>query len=465
MEESGGGNVKRIRLFAVLLAFVMVVAACSSDDSEDTTTTAAETTTTEAGGGGEETTTTTAATTEAPMEIATDVGVDLEAGVITVGLLTDLTGVFSFLVQGIVDAYVAYWENVNANGGINGLTVEVEVFDTSYQADQTVIGYGELKDDVVAFGHSVGSPQTVGIQPDLEADGILAVPLTWYSGWTDPLFSSNLIHHGTPYCIEAMNLFDFLVTDMGVGNNIAIVTLPGDYGLDSAAGAKLSAEALGLNVVLDLSGGIIPGEDMKPLADQIVASGADIVFVTTEPNLTFPAIYQEAIAQGFQAVWTGAAPTYSTQFLVSDFAEEFARDWYGFSYFQPWGGESAGAEAVRDLMVEYRPDLPPQDYYGEGVVEGIILRRGLEIAYENGDMTQAGVLAAVKSIEALDFDGLAPPESYVGTPNEQLQRVGYIVKPSLEDLAAGGSGTEIIEVDYSGPTAQAYVFEEACFSL
>ncbi len=29
-------------------------------------------------------------------------------------------------------------------------------------------------------------------------------------------------------------------------------------------------------------------------------------------------------------------------------------------------------------------------------------------AYENGDMTQAGVLAAAKSLENVDFNGLAP---------------------------------------------------------
>jgi len=458
--------VKRIRLFAVLLAFALIVAACSSDSDDTTTTTAGEATTTTAAAG--ETTTTAAATTttEAAMEIATDVGVDLEAGTISIGLLSDLTGVFSFLVQGVVDGFDAYIKEVNANGGINGLMIELQVFDTSYKADQTVLGYNELKDQVVAFGHSVGSPQTVGIQPDLEADGILAIPLTWYSGWTDPKFSSNLIHHGAPYCIEAMNLLDYITTNVTDADaTVAIASLPGDYGLDSAAGAALAANTLGLEVVADLSGKIIPGEDMKPIADEIVASGADIVFITTEPNLTFPAIYQAAIAQGYEAVWTGAYPTYSSQFLVSDFATEIERDWIGFAYLEPWGGESAGAQAVRDLMATYRPDLAPFDYYGEGVIEGRIIEAGLRAAYDNGDMTQAGVLAAVKSFTNLEFDGLAPPESYEGPANDQLQRVGHIVAPRLADLEAGGSGSVVLESNYMGPTAEAYVFTEACFSL
>jgi hypothetical protein len=75
------------------------------------------------------------------------------------------------------------------------------------------------------------------------------------------------------------------------------------------------------------------------------------------------------------------------------------------------------------------------------------------------------VLAAVKSFDALDFNGLAPTENYVGTPDEQLQRTGYITQPSLDDLANGGAGTVVLESEYSGPTAQAFTFEGACYSL
>ena len=55
-------------------------------------------------------------------------------------------------------------------------------------------------------------------------------------------------------------------------------------------------------------------------------------------------------------------------------------------------------------------------------------------------MTQAGVLAAAKALETVEFGGLAPAEKYTGTPNEQLQRVTVINRPSLEDAAAGGTG-------------------------
>ena len=337
----------------------------------------------------EETTTTTAApvTTMAEeddmMDLATDVGVDLDAGVIKVGLLSDLTGPFGALVTPIVTGHEAYWDNVNKSGGINGMTVELVVRDTQYVIDNHVQMYAELKDEVVAFGHSTGSPHTVAINDQLQEDGILAVPLTWYSGWSDPALNDNLVPHGVPYCIEAMNSIDYIVNNRDV-STIAIVSLPGDYGLDSATGAMLAAEALGLEVVYDGSGKIIPGEDMKPIADEIVASGADLAFVTTTPG-TFSQIYGQAIAQGYVAAWSGALPSWNPAYVDPDSAikEAIERDFIASGYISLWS--SPRAADVRDLITGYQSDAAPNDYYGEGIVEATILHQALLKAVENGD--------------------------------------------------------------------------------
>ena len=76
------------------------------------------------------------------------------------------------------------------------------------------------------------------------------------------------------------------LSDVAMGNGIAsptlaLATFPGDYGLDSAAGAKLAAEALGLEVVYDGSGKVIPGQDNSPVGNAIAQSGADIVWVAS----------------------------------------------------------------------------------------------------------------------------------------------------------------------------------------
>ena len=149
---------------ALFLVLGLVLAACGGGEGGDTTTTAAaeeEATTTAAAE--EEPTTTAAAEEEPAAEIATDVGVDLEAGTITIGLLSDLSGPFSPLVQIINTGHDLYWASVNEAGGVNGLNVELEVRDTGYVVDTHVQLYEELKSQVVAFGHSTGSPHTVAI--------------------------------------------------------------------------------------------------------------------------------------------------------------------------------------------------------------------------------------------------------------------------------------------------------------
>jgi ABC-type branched-subunit amino acid transport system substrate-binding protein len=445
---------------SIFLVLGLVLAACGGD-SEETTTTAGggeETTTTE--DMGEETTTTMG---EEPMDIATDVGVDLEAGTITVGLLSDLTGAFGPLVTAIVAGHNAYWGQVNASGGINGLMVELETVDTVYDVTNHVQFYEELKDDVVAFGHSTGSPHTVAINADLQADGILAIPLTWYSGWSDPAINSNLLPHGAPYRIEAMNLIEYMVDESGIDSpTIAIASIPGDYGLDSAAGAQLAAEALGLEVVYDGIGQVIPNDETTydEVAAGIAGSGADLVFYTATPG-AFSAVYGRAIATGFEATWTGAGPSWNPAFVAEDspIRDAIARDFIGSSYYEPWDGESEGAANVREVMEA--AGAPPTDFYAEGFVEAAILHQALLAAYDSGDMTQAGVLAAAKSLESVEFDGLGPTEVYTGEPNDIVQRSQWITRPSLD----APTGTMIVESNFTSDIAAAYEFTGACYVL
>ncbi|MFP3883472.1 MAG: ABC transporter substrate-binding protein, partial [Actinomycetota bacterium] len=146
---------------AIFLVLGLVLAACGGDGGEDeTTTTEGDATETTQG----DTTDTTEPTDDGgEADIQTDVGVDLEAGTITIGMLSDLTGDFGPLVSAIVAGHEAYWADVNANGGIGGLEVQLETVDTTYHIPTHVQFYEELKDDVVAFGHSTGSPHTMNI--------------------------------------------------------------------------------------------------------------------------------------------------------------------------------------------------------------------------------------------------------------------------------------------------------------
>jgi len=446
---------------AILLVLGLILAACGAADEEETTTTGPTTTVAEETGATEA-----PPTTEGEAMIATDVGVDLDAGTITVGLLSDLTGVFSSLVQPVVDGYQAAVNEINAQGGIGGLMIELDVKDTGYSVETHVQQYTAIRDNVVALGHSVGSPHTVATMDMLAEDNMLAVPLTWYSGWSDPALNQNLIAHGAPYCIEAMNTIGYMVSQNPDAKTIAIASNAGDFGEDSAEGAKLAAEELGLEVVYDGQAKINAADQatLDEVTTGIVGAKPDIAWVTTSPS-AFAGIYGQLVAGGVQPLYSGSFVAWNAAFLAPDFPlrEAVEASWVFGLPFAPWGADNPGTKAAVALLESAIPDVAKYEYYLEGVAEARLMEQILTKAYESGDMTRAGVLAAAKSLEVVSLDGLWPDQNYAGEPNETVQRKVNIVRPSIADLEAGGSGLELLEADYTSDIAAAFQFDKTCF--
>ncbi len=238
---------KRMRIFVILLALGLVAAACGTSD--DTTTTAAQQTTTTAAA--EETTTTQPA--EAGMK--TGVGVDPDTMTIKLGALHDLTGPFSPLVIPISDGMQVYYDTLNANGGIDGWMIDYIVEDTAYNVEQHLELYEAMRNEVLALTASTGTPTSVAALGAAMEDNMTFIPLSWYSGWAIPEFDSGLaLELGTNYCIEAMNLMEF-IRDNG-GQTVAVAGFPSDYGLDFAAGVKLAADFYGMDVVFAAHKGV-----------------------------------------------------------------------------------------------------------------------------------------------------------------------------------------------------------------
>ncbi|MEX0946556.1 MAG: ABC transporter substrate-binding protein [Acidimicrobiia bacterium] len=232
------------RSLALACALALVVVACGGGGA--TTTTAAQTTTTAVAA------TTTTETTAA--QIAFDIGVTEDT--ITVGLLADLTGIFSPLVQDIVVAQEVYWDLVNEGGGIGGKTVELNIVDTNYNVDQHRTQYEAIREEVAIISQSTGSPHTAGVIDLMLEDDIVAIPLSWYSGWNDPAFDeSTALELGTNYCFEGMNVVEFMSGMFeelnGRPPTWAVISFPGEYGQDGAFGAKHAITELGLELVYD----------------------------------------------------------------------------------------------------------------------------------------------------------------------------------------------------------------------
>ncbi len=436
---------KRTRqLLAVLCAVALVAAACSGDEPEPA---------------------------EAEDDIAHDFGVDVENKVIRVGLNTDLTGLFAPLTTKITDGHEAYWEWVNDNGGIQDWTIEPVVLDNVYDVTTHVENYeimaGDGPQSVVMFSTSTGSPHSAAIAERLVEDDMAAIPLAWYSGWADPAIGKNLFEVQTNYCIEAMNGTTYMAETYGP--DVAIATFPGDYGQDAARGVKTAAEALGLNIVYDGEGAVTPGADLTPVVTGIVASDADWVWVALNPDHTGK-IMGGAFNAGYRGQWIGSLPTWNPAILGSAVGPIADKFYTHSGYTVQWGvGEAEGMQEMIDVMREYRPEAPFDDAYIVSWIQGYVAHQILDQAISNGDITRAGVLAAANQV-TVDLHGLAPDQSWAGSPNDNVVRETYLYDVDLSLYTpgatvldeAGNSGYRLIKGPYASETALNWEYEP-CF--
>lgn len=433
---------RNTRLSLLSAVFFVAVAACTpaaevvsptssvpSVSSTSTSTTMAPTTTT---------------TTTTVPSVKTD-GVTVDDDTIYLGVLADLTGPFSGMVVDVLDAQIAFWEKLNAEGGIAGRQVELLIANTGYDVATHVAKYQALKDKVVMFAHSTGSQQTLAIVPDLAADHRVAIPVTWYSGWSDPVLGANLLETGSNYCMEAINTVSWLTDDfeqrLDRPPKLAIAAYPDDYGGDSSAGAKYAASQLGLKVVYE--GTIIPGQDLLPVGAGIAQSGADLTWIAADP-ISLVTIMGSAVQLGYAGQWAVSMPTFSDRLLNTALGGYMSENLYMSTLMAPLGADVDGMDEVVQVLAQTYPDRYPAAGLVEGYLEYVVARAVLEHAAELGDMTPEGVEAAAHDLGSLSYGGLSPSNDFGDDFDTSIARATGVFKPDKAAFdAQGGLGATL----------------------
>ena len=379
--------------------------------------------------------------------------VDETKGCIYLGTISDLTGAFKGVGVPLTAGGAAFWQYVNENGGVGGYEVNVTEYvrDNAYNPEVHAQVYSEIKDEVLAMAQSLGTVATEVMLMDADAEELLVVPATLGSNW---YFEDRVLELGTSYCAEAMNAVDYGVDELDA-DSIAAVHFPGDYGDDAMVGARIAAEERGVEFT-DIQTG--PGADQQAAAVKaVVDSGADLVVISTGP-LEVAAVVGGAVQAGFKGKFVGSIPTWNAALLQSPAGPALQASYLWATSFPLWDTDSPGFEAMRAANGEQTPN----DYYALGWTGGYIMKAVLEAAIENDDLSRAGLVEAAKSLDGdIDSEGMLPEGSanYAGDPNEAA------VRSSQFGVPTPGTSTGIApSVDFfTGPTAEGYDFQEACF--
>lgn len=386
--------------------------------------------------------------------------VNPDNGCIYIGLISDLTqGPFAPLGGPITDAQVAFWNRVNEQGGIGGafdVDAESYIRDNLYNPETHNQVYQEIKPDILALGQTLGSPTTQAIIGDLEENDIVAVPGSWTS--TNE-FDDVILESGNNYCVEASNGLDYYAQENGMPESIVAVGYPGDYGEDGAAGARLWADANGVDYTFVEQVPVGLGGTVDGAVSQIVSTSPAVVTLTVAPTETAQ-IVGGAAAQGYTGRFIGNSPSWNPALLASPAADALSAFYWQAGPWGPWDTDSAGHNAMREAITATGVETG-NDGYTSGWAWSYPLLAALEAAHESGDLTRAGVRAAVESLTDVDYEGMLPPEAgnFTGTAKEQSfnQTVISEVNPDSD------SGVSLVQDFFEGPTVSGFAFEEPCY--
>lgn len=383
--------------------------------------------------------------------------VNEDNGCIYLGTISDLTkGPFAPLAVPITTAQKAFWDRVNADGGIGGYDINVTEYvgDSEYNPEIHNRKYQEMRDHILALAQTLGSSQTLTILEDMKSDNIVGVPASWNSAWD---FEPQILASGANYCFVAANGVDWAV-EQGISGKVMAVGYPNDYGKDAAAGVKLAAEQNGLEYVEVETP---PGQDNQAGAiAEIMKEQPDLVFVSTGPT-ELATIVGGAAQQGYQGKFIGSGPTWNPALLGTPAAPALQAMYHQAGAGTPFGTDTPGHEAMRAALGEVES---PNDGYTFGWVWSYPLKAALEKAAESDDgMSRESLVEAVQSLEEVDYEGMLPEGEVIeaGDATKLIWRESVISK--VDPNAPTGVS---VEADFfTGPTVEGLDYTDPCFSL
>ena len=352
-------------------------------------------------------------------------GVDVATKTISIGDINALSGPAAPLGNAVAAGHRAFFQALNAHGGIDGWKVKLIVKDSGYKPQEHVQLYNELQPSV-AILNSFGSPTTKAIQPQVDQQKIVTFPASFDSLWGA---DSVMAPVGAPYSVDIANVLDYYTRSGAKKPKIGIVYQNDEYGADGLRGFKAAESALGFTDAGEQS--FNAGDtSFTAQVQKLKAAGAEAVVVVALPSATGP-IVGTAATLGFKPQWILQGPSFLEQLITKDGNVDSPptpvagalKGALVTSFAAPWGDEET--PGMKELVADhdaYSAKLPPSIYftlaYAQSQVQAAILRK----AIQSGNLTRAGILAAKQNLGTVDLRGIAPNVSYAPQPGPPTRK-------------------------------------------
>ncbi|EFC81962.1 ABC transporter substrate-binding protein [Parafrankia sp. EUN1f] len=373
------------------------------------------------------------------------IGAGIKGDTITLGVLTDATGVFAALGKELTAGQQIFWDERNAEGGVCGTyKVKLDVKDHGYNVQNATSLYSGMRGDVLGIQQLLGSAMTAALSKRIEQDSIVTIPLTWAASLTD---NPDMALLGPTYDVEVVNGLDYLLEEKKIasGDAIGVIYLEGDWGATTLAGASFFAKKHNMRVVEQK---VTPSDqDMTAQITALRAEGVKTVLLATSPGQTASAA-TVAATQGLNVPLVGNNPTFSPGLLNTPAKDALIANYYNISPY-PAYDQAVTQEPLTAYQKKF-PGSAPSVTMLSGFASAHVMSEILEEACRKGDLTREGVVQAKQSLASIDTGGLLGKLDY-SKPGVSPSRENYVLR-----AASTSGGLTTVRALYSGPTAKEY---------
>ncbi|WP_402466089.1 ABC transporter substrate-binding protein [Isoptericola aurantiacus] len=273
---------------------------------------------------------------------------------ITIGTHQPLTGPAAAGYSSISAATSAYFDYVNANGGVNGRTIDYVVKDDGYNPANTQTAVRELvqQDDVFAILNGLGTPTHSSVLDFLNQNEVPDLFVSSGStAWNDPEEYPYTFGYNADYLVEGSALGQY-AADEHPGKKVCVLGQDDDYGETLLAGVEI---ALGSDGVAAYETYETSNQDVTAQIGALQAAECEVVVLGTVNGFTALAI-GTAAQMGFMPTWmaSSAGGDYPTLvgFLGEDVAPQLLQGFVSVNYL-PFSPDSEWVELFTEINDEY----------------------------------------------------------------------------------------------------------------
>ncbi|WP_020525594.1 ABC transporter substrate-binding protein [Catelliglobosispora koreensis] len=325
---------------------------------------------------------------------------------IVVGTHMPLTGPAAAGYSEIAPATKAYFDHVNASGGVHGRKITYKVMDDGYNPanTQTVVRQLVLQDRVFAILNGLGTPTHTGVLDFLKTNKVPDLFVASGSRtWNQPEKYPHTFGFNTDYTVEGKILGNYIKQSLP-GKKVCFFGQDDDFGRDSLLGVE---KVLGATAVVSKQKYVTSNTDVAPQVGAMKAAGCEVVVLATIPGFT-------ALSMG-----TAARLAFKPQWVVSNVGSDhptlakqlgnaapLLEGMVGVSNLpspadltDPW------TAAFKKIHDQYNGKAPFNGNAVYGLSVGYLFVQALQAAGK--DLTREGLLAAVEK-NGFKGPGFAP---------------------------------------------------------